>query len=301
MQFTSPSFEDRIISVHGQTGRNWLKSLPKLQEKLAQRWSLRDLQPIQDPSYNYLAYATTSEDRSAVLKLGVPHLELETEIQALHVFNGNGAVRLLKTDNSLGALLLERILPGDDLRTISDDQKTSRIAAHLMQQVWKPVPREHIFPTSADWCLGFQRYLDKYPQDGPIPPDLVEQAANLSKKLLDTSEKQVLLHGDLHHMNILLGENENWIAIDPKGVIGEPAFEVGALLLNPVPDLVSWPDLEKVQDQRLIILEEILNIRKKRLIDWSFVRAVLSAIWSLEDGGNVNYQIKVAEGLRSLR
>lgn len=301
MSLTSPAFEDRIIAVHGQTGQRWLKSLPKLQEKLAQCWSLSDIQPIQDLSYNYLAFATNPEYKSVVLKLGVPHLELETEIQALHVFNGNSTVRLLKTDTSLGALLLERILPGDNLLSIQDDLESTRIAARLMSNIWKPAPSEIAFPTARDWCQGFQRYLDKHHNNGPLPPDLVEQATNLSNKLLANSEKQFLLHGDLHHMNILRKKDQTWIAIDPKGIIGEPAFEVGALLLNPVPDLVSWPDLEEVQEQRLIILEEILNISKKRLADWSFVRAVLSAIWSLEDGGNLKYQIKVAEVLRGLR
>ena len=301
MSLTSPAFEDRIINVHFQTGQKWLISLPELQEKLAHRWSLSDIQPIQDLSYNYLAFASTPEHRSVVLKLGVPHLELETEIQALRVFNGNGTVRLMKADPTHGALLLERILPGEDLRAIPDDQKATRIAAHLMQKLWKPVPPEHFFPTTADWCQGFQRYLDKHHKDGPLPSDLVEQASNLSNKLLANSEKQLLLHGDLHHMNILRKEDQTWIAIDPKGIVGEPAFEVGALLLNPVPDLISWSYLEEVQKQRLIILEEILNISKKRLSDWSFVRAVLSAIWSLADGGNLKYQIKVAEVLRGLR
>ncbi|RLC98125.1 MAG: hypothetical protein DRI65_18570, partial [Chloroflexota bacterium] len=103
-----------------------------------------------------------------------------------------------------------------------------------------------------------------------------------------------------HHMNILLGENENWVAIDPKGVVGEAAFEVGALMLNPVPNLVHWPDLEEVQEQRLTILAEELRIEQEQLASWSFVRAVLSAVWSLGDGQDWNYGINVAEVLREL-
>ena len=156
-----------------------------------------------------MAFAINLGRSPVVLKLGVPHPELDTEIQALRIFNGIGAVRLLKSDPNTRRLLLERILPGEDLRTIPDDDKATRIAADLMQKVWKPVPPEQIFPTTSDWCQGFQRYLDKHHQDGPLPAYLVEQAANLSNKLLATSEKQFLLHGDLHHMNILLGENRD--------------------------------------------------------------------------------------------
>lgn len=300
MSLTSPAFEDRIIALHGQTGQEWLNSLPELQEKLVQYWSLSDIQPIKDLSYNYLAFASTPEGISTVLKLGVPHQELETEIHALREFNGNGTVRLLKTDPSRGALLLERILPGDNLLSIQNDQESTRIASRLMVKIWKPAQSEIAFPSAGDWCQGFQGYLVNYPENGPLPADLVRDAANLAKQLLGTSKTQLFLHGDLHHMNILLGENENWIAIDPKGVIGEGAFEVGALMLNPVPNLIHWADLKDIQKQRLSILAEELRIDQERLAAWSFVRAVLSAVWSLADGGDWNYGIKVAEVLREL-
>jgi len=74
----SPAFIDRILAIHGQTGRKWLRTLADLQEKMALRWSLRDIHPIHDLSYNYLAFATTSDNTPVVLKLGVPHPELDS-------------------------------------------------------------------------------------------------------------------------------------------------------------------------------------------------------------------------------
>ena len=296
----SPDFIARIIAVHGQKGRTWLESLPELQKDIIERWSLSEIQPIQDLSYNYLVFAVTPENASVVLKLGVPHPELVTEIQSLHAFNGNGTVRILEADPSLGALLLERILPGETLLSIEDDQETTRIATQLMKKYRMPAPPGLEFPTAADWCQGFKRYLDIYSDTGPISFNLINMASHLSRELLQSSQEQFLLHGDLHHMNILSGENKNWVAIDPKGVIGEPAFEVGALLLNPVPDLIHWPDLKKIQKQRLMILAEELNIAQERLTAWSYVRAVLSAIWSVEDGGDCNYGVEIARVLRDL-
>jgi len=300
MSTISPDFKDRIVAIHGQTGQNWLGSLAELQENLALRWSLSDLHPIQDLSYNYLVFANLSNNNPVVLKLGVPHQELKTEIQALRAFNGTGSVRLLEADPSLGAILLERIVPGDNLLSIQDDQESTRIAAAVMKNIWKTAPFEFTFPTAAIWSQGFQRYLDKFPRNGPLPTDLVQDAANLAKELLRSPQNQLLLHGDLHHMNILLGANKNWIAIDPKGVIGEAAFEVGSLLLNPVPKLIHWPDLKEVQKQRMLILKESLSIDQERLASWSFVRAVLSAIWSLEDGEDWNYGIKIAKVISDL-
>jgi streptomycin 6-kinase len=300
MVILSPAFKNRMMSIHGQTGQDWLDNLPRLQADLIERWSLKDIQPLHDLSYNYLVFGITSDNIRVVLKMGVPHPELDAEIKALIAFDGPGSVHLLEYDTSLGALLLERILPGKDLRTIPDDQETTRIAARLMRQIWKPAPLNNNFPSAAGWCQGFQRYIEKYNKNGPLPKNLVEQAASLAKELLASSETVNLLHGDLHHMNILRKGPQTWIAIDPKGVLGEPAFEVGALLLNPVPDLIDWPALKNVQEQRLSILEEELTIDRCRLAGWSYVRAVLSAIWSVEDGEDWRYGNKVASVLREL-
>ena len=92
-----------------------------------------------------------------------------------------------------------------------------------------------------------------------------------------------LLHGDLHHLNILSRGESEWVAIDPKGVIGEKAFEMGPLLYNPIPDLLRNPDVEDIIKDRINILESGTGVDRNRIISWSFVRAVLSSIWSIED------------------
>ncbi len=300
MVILSPAFRDRIVSIHGQSGQEWLDNIPTLQADLVERWSLRDIQPLPDLSYNYLVFGITSENLPVVLKMGVPHAALNAEIQSLREFDGKGAVRLIDADAHQGALLLERIIPGDDLRSMPDDQAATRMAAGVMKELWKAGPTSAVFPGAADWCQGFQRYLEINQGDGPLPSELVQQASKMADDLLNSSQNQLLLHGDLHHRNILKTAVNTWIAIDPQGVIGEPAFEVGALLLNPVPDLINWPNLKEIQKQRLIILEEELHIDGERLLAWSFVRAVLSAIWSVEDGGAWHYGIRVAEALRAL-
>jgi streptomycin 6-kinase len=234
-----------------------------------------------------------------MLKMGVPHPEL-AEIQSLRAFNGNGAVRLIDADPHQGVLLVERIIPGDDLRTVDDDRAATRIAARLMKVLWMPDPHDPVFPSTAAWCQGFQRYQHTHMANGPLPFDLVQLAGRVAADLLQSAADPVLLHGDLHHMNILKSGDDAWVAIDPKGVIGEAAFEVGALLLNPVPDLIHWPDLQETQKERLIILEEELGIDRQRLAAWSFVRAVLSAIWSLEDGEDFEYGVAVAKIMKKL-
>lgn len=298
MNHFTPEFNDRVIGVHGQKGREWLANLPSLQNQLAQKWSLTKLEQEPDLSYNYLAYAEDHQGMPVVLKVGVPNPELMSEIQALKTYNGGAAVKLIDADPDLGALLLERLLPGKDLRS-SDDQDATRIAASLMKRIWTPLPINSDFPTAADWCRGFERYPAIYPSGGPIPENLVDTASSLAVYLLSGSEDQFLLHGDLHHMNILYGDR-GWTAIDPKGVIGEPGFEVGALLLNPFPELIQWPHITQIQRERIEILGDVLGLDKRRLTNWSFVRAVLSAIWSVEDNQDCRYAIQIAESLKQL-
>ena len=301
MDHLSSAFKNRIIQVHGQTGRGWLDDLPQLRLNLLERWTLRDCLPISDLSYNYLEFARTETGTPVVLKMSPPNKEFDTEIMALQLFNGQYAVRLLEADPLIGAMLLERVLPGDNLLSIPDDKIATQIAALLMKNLWQPAPLGNDFPSMADWCLGFQRYQGTFlGKMGPIPAALVDHAAALAAELLRDKQEPRLLHGDLHHLNILRGNKDNWIAIDPKGVIGEPAFEVGPLVFNPIPALLHWPGLQGVLSRRLVILAEILELDRKHLAAWSYVRMVLSAIWDVEEGSDPIYGVTIAAILEKL-
>ncbi len=96
----------------------------------------------------------------------------------------------------------------------------------------------------------------------------------------------VLQHGDLHHDNILSAERQAWLAIDPKGVAGEPAYEVAALLRNPMPQLLSMPNLGLVMARRVDLLSEYLSLDRTRLVAWGLAQAVLAAWWDFEDHGH---------------
>jgi streptomycin 6-kinase len=121
---------------------------------------------------------------------------------------------------------------------------------------------------------------------GPFPRALVEEAESLLAELLAAQAAPVLLHGDLHHDNILSAERAPWLAIDPKGVIGEPAYEVGALLRNWQPTLFAMPHPGRVTARRVDQLAEMLGIDRYRIRGWGLAQAVLSAWWTIEDGGD---------------
>jgi streptomycin 6-kinase len=220
-----------------------------------------------------------------VLKLGVPNPELLTEIEALRIYDGRGCVQLLAADREQGALLLERLEPGMPLRGADDDdERATAIAAGVMRRLWRPLPPEHPFPSVARWAAGLGRLRKRFEgATGPLPCALVERAEDLFRALIASMAEPVLLHGDLHHDNILAAEREPWLAIDPKGVVGEPAYEVGALLRNPFPEILSMPQPGRILARRVDQLAGELGFDRDRILGWALAQAVLAAWWCLED------------------
>ena len=286
MDDTLEQFTRTTIEMHGGIGAEWLSGLPGMISNLERRWSLKVHPPFGHLSYNYVAPAVRSDGTPAVLKMGFPNRELKTEIAALRLFDGQGIVRLLDADSDQGSLLLERLKPGTPLSDLNDDAKATSIAARLMCQLWRPAPEGHLFPSVADWASGLGKLRQRFDgTTGPLPRRLVEEAESRFAELISSMGAPVLLHGDLHHGNILSAERQPWLAIDPKGVVGEPAYEVGALLRNIAPQLALELQPGRILARRVYQLAEELRFDRERLRSWALAQAVLSAWWSLEDHG----------------
>ena len=75
----------------------------------------------------------------------------------------------------------------------------------------------------------------------------------------------------------------------PKGVIGEPAYEVAALIRNPIQELLNHADAPNIIHNRVTRFAELLELPSQRILDWCFVQAVLAWVWALEDGCDVSY------------
>jgi streptomycin 6-kinase len=286
MNFISAQFRQTITEVWKEEGTEWLARLPAVLVECARRWSLVVEPPFANLSYNYVAPATTRDGREVVLKLGVPRDELLTEIEALRLYGGRGMVQLLDANEEQGILLLERLRPGNELVELGDDEQETKIAAGVMKQFWRPLPEKHPFPSVHDWAKGMERLRVEFNGGtGPFPARLVETAEALFAELLGSMDEPVLLHGDLHHYNILAAEREKWLAIDPKGIVGEPAYEIGAWLRNPTPQVFFWPDMQQVTARRVDQSAEILGVDRQRIRGWGIAQAVLSAWWDYEDHG----------------
>jgi streptomycin 6-kinase len=272
-------FVRTIKGVHQERGEIWLQQFGQLVTYCETRWSCKLLEPFK-LSYNYVAPVRMEDGTEAVIKLGVPSKEITTELTALRLYNANGAVKVLDSDEERGIMLLERIYPGQTLNTVGDEEKEALHAAAVMRKLRAPVPIGVKLPSVADWAQGLTKLRNRFDGGtGPLSERLVCKAEAAYASLIPSMRNVELLHGDLHHENILSAEREPWIAIDPKGLIGEPEYQVIQFLLNHMPKLNPTAALER----RVDIFTEELKLDKKRLLSWAMCHSVLSSWWSLED------------------
>ena len=194
-------------------------------------------------------------------------------------FGGRGVVQVHEFDD--GALLLDLLSPGHSLASVmteGDESATSIIADVIRQMNGTSAPTG--CPDVMDWCAAFDRYLSS--DDQRLPRALIEDARARFISLASSQRRPRLLHGDLQHYNILFDAARGWRAIDPKGVIGEVEYEVGAMLRNPVERPELFVSAATVTS-RVTELSRLLNIDPKRTLEWGYVQAVLSAVWCFED------------------
>jgi streptomycin 6-kinase len=308
-------FTANIIHAFGERGKSFLAELPQLIGIASKQWGLMDVTPVSDLSYNFVAFAKCSStslpggrsaQRDVVLKIGVPDKELISEIAALKYFNGDGAVKLLEHDPSHSMFLLERLRPGKMLVTLEEDDECTEIAADLMLKLWRPLQEiapvlQNQFTKLTDWFNGLKGLRPMFNGGtGPFPQKLIEHFEETLPRLYAESSPLRLIHGDFHHFNILSSER-GWIAIDPKGVIGHPEYEVGPLMINPWPGFLNGSNPRVQTERRLDILSERLGYPRERLKGWALCHAVLSSWWDMHpDGAGGEYSLQCAELFASI-
>jgi streptomycin 6-kinase len=289
-----------IEQVFGQRGRDFLQALPDLVDEAARRWQLADVQPVSNLSYNYIAFADRLGE-SVVLKIGVPDRELLSEMTALCLFDGRAAVRLLDSDEEHSMSLLERLRPGDMLTTVEDDRQATEIAADLMRLLWRTQISGSRLIQLSDWFKGLEKLRRRFDGGtGPLAAHLVGRAESVARDFCTEDHIPTLLHGDLHHFNIL-SSKRGWLAIDPKGVVGPAAYEVGPFLINPWMVSGLQPDTPRLIRDRIAIFSERLGFEGSRLRDWGLSHAVLSAWWSLDGDEDWRPAMQCAEILAGMQ
>lgn len=212
-----------------------------------------------------------------------------------------------------GALLLERILLGDDLRPLAavDDDAATEVAAGVyaaMHRAVAGVPRPSELPELREVAVAFDTYRARVGTavTHPLPQNLVDRAEAALAELTVPSPDDIVLHGDAHHQNLIRdgfgGTEDTWRVIDPHGWWGDPTFDAASLMLNLHGSLEmsgrALADLRRQALRRTAILAEVAGFDRDRLLAWTFVGAIVAELWCLEDHGFVQGgPLRLAESL----
>lgn len=206
--------------------------------------------------------------------------------ELLSAFGGTGLVPALEIGE--GAVLMDRLTPGDDLtrlvRAGRDDDATAIIANVITRML---TVRPAVAGVSTPDQLAPDFHLYRHTCDGLMSSDMIDRAERLWSELCASQTDVRILHGDMHHYNVLFDARKGWVAIDPQGLCAEVEYELGASLRNPI-DAPSLLAQEHTVLRRLAIYEARLGLNAERALRWAYAQAVLAALWPSEPGVGVD-------------
>jgi streptomycin 6-kinase len=270
----------------GPLWADWLDRLPRLHREVMAEWQLAPDGEVMHGFCSMVTPVRTAAGTAAVLKIGLPDDESEHEALALQHWAGDGAVRLLRADPHRRAMLLER-LQRRDLNTVPDVQ-ACRVVAERYARLHRPAPPQ--LRRLTGYLSGWAAELAELPRQAAVPRRLVEQALSLSRDLVtDPASDGVMIHTDLHYENVLAGQREDWLVIDPKPVSGDPHYELSPMLWNRLDELSG--DVRAGIRRRFQVLVDEAGLDADRARDWVIVRVVLNAMWRLQGAPSDGWRI----------
>lgn len=276
----------------------WLDALPTTIAELCARWTIELDHVIPDTYVTLVALGHSAVLGPVVVKSSALADEFRSEAAALSLGAGENVARVYDLDVDRSVMVLERIVPGTQLRdaALSDDEAT-RLAAEAVAAFWRPVPDPvHLHPLRR-WMRALFEWA---PRPDLIDPDLIQHAQDLAAALFARSSRSCLLHGDFQHHNLLQRSTGEWVIIDPKGLYGDPGFEFAAWMYNPE-GVTARTDYLDLATQRAAVCSDVWGIDQQELIAWAFVGAVLSMCWWNRESGPEDLATHFALGARQLR
>jgi len=260
----------------------WVDRLPVLARDLLDEWNLTVDGSLMNGFCSLVVPVLTADGQRAVLKLHTDADADESDFEhlALQHWHGNGTVLLLRADPRRRAMLLERLHPRD-LTTIGD-REACEVVGGLYGRIHVPALPQ--LRTITSYVERWTADLEALPRDAPIPRRLREQCVSLVRDLVaDPASVGVIIHGDLHHHNVLAADREPWLVIDPKPMSGDPHYEPAPMLWNRWDEIVAGNARENLR-RRFHTLVDVAGLDEDRARDWVVVRMVHNMSWAVIDG-----------------
>jgi streptomycin 6-kinase len=261
---------------------------PNVVQRYIDRWGLTDINVIEANVADDVAFASSPKHGSVVVKQGGPDWRYNAEIATLKYYDGRGAVTIFEEAAEDRAYLMQAAIPGRQLAELYRDSKDDD-ATHIIADLIKTLIRDRptAFPPELPPVGDLLGLFDRFKNDRHVDATddikaMVTDGANAFRAMLAEPYEPIVLHGDLHHFNILEHGNGEWLAIDPHGYIGPPIFEVGAMMKNPWPDILDDPDMTSLMKRRITILADELGWSPADVTRSAFVYAVISLLWDFK-------------------
>ena len=274
------AFAESTIAREGDAGTAWLAELPGIIEDLLTRWDC-----TVDGEVAYGQVGVVVPVRDAVLKVSFPHPGNDHEPDAFEAWGGRGAVKLYERDDARYAMLLERAHPST---LLEHDQDVVTIAGVLHRQLTIPAPDD--LPRLSEQADGWAEELrkDNAELNHPLPAAAVDAALAVVDDL-GRDQPEILIHGDFHPRNILSADREPWLAVDPKGYVGDPAYDAAIFLRTRAYHLFAAggllaDDLLRQLRAELEQFAEASGIDPEHINRWLQLIAVQSSFWGRRNG-----------------
>jgi len=299
------AFEDFLTAAraqHGAEAEAWTEAAPALHDELVVRWELTLTEVLGEDPTTYLVAGLRSGEVPVTLKIAYPDAWFVEEVAALLHWGGEGAAAVIDHDPR-GATLLERAEPATPLADEPDEEHALLVACGVAERLWiaNPGGIAHLAGEVLEWArtMPGRHHLT----NRPFERILVHEAVSAIRELVPTQPEQVLLHGDLHLGNIVLAGEDSWLAVAPKPLIGEHAFDAAALIYGGAERIARdrMGGKERL-GRRLDVVSERLEIDRERLRRWALAISTDYALWDFEAGIRDRGEARadVAEMLRSL-
>jgi streptomycin 6-kinase len=270
-----------VTRSYCEAGTKWLNELPCVIEDLEKEWSITIGRTFENVSYNYVSEAEREDGSRAVFKIGPPQNSAGKfgEAAYLEYLDGDSAVRLLMSDSERHAMLIERIKPGLNLKEAfkTRPQDAVEAAVDSLSRIARPVPVTKEFESLDVWMNELRAALGS-----TFPRQHAEKAIDHFRANSEIGYRS-LIHGDLHHENILLSGEDRFVVIDPKGVVGHIGYDIAVFLNNHHWWIVAHPHKRELLNDAVGRFAEAFEIDPHNVRKWAYSQMVLSAYWTFEE------------------
>ncbi|MBC9715160.1 kinase [Streptomyces sp. TRM66268-LWL] len=275
-------FEQSTIAREGERGAAWVALLPSLVDELLQRWNCVPDGDVLHGGVGVIVPVHSVEAGPAVLKVSFPHPGNVHEPDAFAAWGGRGAVRLHARDDDRFAMLLERAQPST-LAECGDPDEMVRVAGMLSRRLAVPAPEG--LPRQSVRARHWESRLltDAAEFEAALPARVVD-AALATVRELGFVQPELVIHGDLHPRNVLRAEREPWLAVDPKGYAGDPAWDGGTLMKSMGLVFIEADDPGKEVHRALDLFADAAELEPERVRRWAQLQAVEAAYWARRHG-----------------